>query len=235
MSEFQSVLREEFKASQEYREAYAEDFLNTWVATQCKVLREQRGMTQEQLAEKIGTKQAGVSRLENVNYSAWKTGTLRKIARALGVRLKVTFETYGTLLDEADYFSREYLRRPDFEHDPAFSAASAVTVDDRPTLAGGHIRYFLNTGIATLASGKGVAATLVGRASLGEVAEPSVIGGGTLPVGFVSAQPGSTQRPGLAKVLQLSGKQPTGVTTHDIGRSSDVGSGKKTPLMEAIV
>jgi transcriptional regulator with XRE-family HTH domain len=130
MSEFQTVLveqnegirerlKEEF-LDPEYRYAYAEDFLNTSVAIQIKVLREHRDMTQEELADKIGTKQAGVSRLENVNYSAWKTETLRNIAKALGVRLKITFETFGTLLDEAAQFSREALSRPDFEHDPAF-------------------------------------------------------------------------------------------------------------------
>ncbi len=126
MSESRETLKEEFKANKEYREAYAEDFLNTWVATQIKVLREQRGMTQQELAEKIGTQQAGVSRLENVNYSAWKTETLRKIARALGARLKITFETYGSLLDEADHFSRESLQCPDFDHDPAFAPAPEI-------------------------------------------------------------------------------------------------------------
>jgi ribosome-binding protein aMBF1 (putative translation factor) len=71
------TLKNEF-SDPEYRYAYAEDFLNTWVATQIRVLREQRGMTQQDLAEAIGTKQAGVSRVENVNYSAWKTETLRR-------------------------------------------------------------------------------------------------------------------------------------------------------------
>jgi transcriptional regulator with XRE-family HTH domain len=107
---------------EEYRYAYAEDFLNTFVATQIRVLREQRGMTQGQLAEKIGTKQAGVSRYENVNHSSWKTDTLRTIARALGVRLKITFEPFGSLLDEAGSFSAESLRRPEFKNDPAFSS-----------------------------------------------------------------------------------------------------------------
>jgi transcriptional regulator with XRE-family HTH domain len=119
MSEYQNSLKSEFQ-DEDYRYAYAEDYLNTSIATQIKVLREQRRMTQQELATKIGTKQAGVSRLENVNYSAWKTQTLRKIGRALGVRLKITFETFGTLLDETAGFSREALQRPDFAEDPAF-------------------------------------------------------------------------------------------------------------------
>jgi transcriptional regulator with XRE-family HTH domain len=104
----------------EYRYAYAEDFLNTWVATQIVTLREQRGLKQDDFGRLIGTKQPGVSRLENVNHSTWKTETLKRIARALGVRLKISFESFGTLLSEDERFSRQYLKRPKFEDDPAF-------------------------------------------------------------------------------------------------------------------
>ncbi len=124
MSESRNELKKEFQ-DKEYREAYAEDFLNTSSATQIVVLREQRGLTQEQLAQKIGTHQAGISRIENVNYSAWNIRTLKKIAFALDVRLKVSFETFGSLLDEAEAFSRESLQRPFFEKDPAFQSPNS--------------------------------------------------------------------------------------------------------------
>jgi transcriptional regulator with XRE-family HTH domain len=104
----------------EYRQAYAEDFLNTYVATQIQVLREQRGFSQEQLAELIGTKQPGVSRLENVNHSSWKTDTLRKVAGALDVWLKISFESYADLVTDATRFGREILERPKFEDDLFF-------------------------------------------------------------------------------------------------------------------
>lgn len=119
MSESRPRLNEEF-FEKEYRHAYAEDFLNTKIATQIRVLREQRGWTQAELAERIGTKQAGISRLENVNYSARKIETLKKIARAFDVRLNAGFETFGSLLDEAQGFNRKSLERPSFEGDPVF-------------------------------------------------------------------------------------------------------------------
>lgn len=119
MSESRDTLKKEF-LDPEYRYAYAEDFLNTLIATQIRVLRDQRRLTQEEVSVLIGTKQAGVSRLENVNYSSWKTETLRKIARALKVRLKITFEDFTTLLDDAENFSRESLERVSFEEDPTF-------------------------------------------------------------------------------------------------------------------
>jgi len=123
---FDDSRREELK-NPEYRQAYADDYLNTFVATQIQVLREQRGLTQEELAGLIGTKQPGISRLENVNYSAWNTETLRKIAYALGVRLRISFETYGDLLIESSSFGRRSLQRPKFEQDPIIYPAEAMS------------------------------------------------------------------------------------------------------------
>jgi transcriptional regulator with XRE-family HTH domain len=117
----ENPLRQELiDEDEEYRYAYAEDFLNTYIATQIKVLRDEREMKQEDLAQAIGTKQSGISRLENVNYSNWKTETLKKLARAFGVRLRISFETFGSLLSEDAEFSREALKRPKFEDDPVF-------------------------------------------------------------------------------------------------------------------
>jgi len=118
--------REELIASfrdREYRESYAEDFLNTSIATQLRVLREQRELTQAELAEAVGTKQTAISRIENVNNTARNIGTLLQIAFNFGCRLKVSFETFGTLIDESLQFSRANLQRPDFAADPVFHGA----------------------------------------------------------------------------------------------------------------
>src|ERR1035437_4083999 len=117
MSVIGDALRRELR-DQEYSEGYAESFLNACVATQIKVLREQREMSQPQLANLIGTTQSGISRIENVNYSSWNVGTLKKLARAFNVRLKVSFEPYGTLPEEVDNFSRNALERPSRDVDP---------------------------------------------------------------------------------------------------------------------
>jgi transcriptional regulator with XRE-family HTH domain len=125
MSNFNDRLKEEFN-DPEYRESYADDYLNTYVATQIQVLREQRHLSQEELAELVGTKQPGISRLENVNHSSWKTETLKKIAHALGVRLKISFETYGDLLRESNSFGRTSLQRPTFDKDPIIHPVEAM-------------------------------------------------------------------------------------------------------------
>jgi len=146
-------LRDEFiREDEDYRYAYAEDFLNTYIATQIKVLRDQRQMKQEDLANAIGTKQSGISRLENVNYSNWKTDTLKKLARALGVRLRISFETFGSLLDEDATFSRERLMRPKFEDDPAFSDNTAdANATEQPETA--RLLKVVNTGPETAVYG----------------------------------------------------------------------------------
>lgn len=120
MSDIERALRTELR-DPEYSEAYAESFLNAFVATQIKVIREQRQMTQAQLATAIGTTQAGVSRIENVNYSSWSVRTLIKLARAFGVRLKVSFEPFGTLPDEVMAFNRVTLERVKREEDPGLT------------------------------------------------------------------------------------------------------------------
>ena len=51
-------------------------------------LREQRGMTQADLAKAIGTRQANVSRLERFDTNL-TLGTLEKVAQALGANLQI--------------------------------------------------------------------------------------------------------------------------------------------------
>jgi len=125
MSELLEQLRQDF-ADEDYRNSYSESFMNSYVAAQIKILRETYPLTQAELADKIGTQQPGVARLENVNYSAWKVETLRKIARALDVRLKITFEEFGTLIDDVEGFNREAILRAPFDRDPVFSPVSAL-------------------------------------------------------------------------------------------------------------
>jgi ribosome-binding protein aMBF1 (putative translation factor) len=55
-------------------------------------LREQRGISQAKLAEKIGTKQPALSRLERGGFKNASLDTLRKIADALDARLVVKLQ-----------------------------------------------------------------------------------------------------------------------------------------------
>lgn len=103
-------LRKKF-SDREIAHAYVDEFLNMSIATQLKVLREQRQLTQKKLADVAGMKQERISVLENINYSSWSINTLRKLAAALDVRLRVSFETFGSCLAEMENFTRESLER----------------------------------------------------------------------------------------------------------------------------
>jgi transcriptional regulator with XRE-family HTH domain len=117
MSDTSDNLRVELR-DPEFSEGYAESFLNSYIATQIKVIREQRKMKQADLAREVGTTQTAISRIENVNYSSWNVNTLKKLARAFHLRLMVSFETYGTLPDEVGKFTQESLQRAERENDP---------------------------------------------------------------------------------------------------------------------
>ena len=59
-------------------------------ALQITKLREAHGLTQEQLAERVGTTQQTISRLESATYRGHSLRTLRRIAEALDAEVVVT-------------------------------------------------------------------------------------------------------------------------------------------------
>jgi len=56
-----------------------------WLGQRVKQLREQRAMTQEELAQRSGVSLSTVARLEQTSWPAAAT-TVKKLAKALGVR-----------------------------------------------------------------------------------------------------------------------------------------------------
>ena len=54
-------------------------------------LREQKGISQQQLAKLMGTSQQAISRIESGEYEGFTLKTLEKIAEATGMRVKIEF------------------------------------------------------------------------------------------------------------------------------------------------
>ena len=119
MNQLLDRLKSDFQ-NEDARYEYADSVVNAFVSAQIKELREDRDLSQGKLAELIGTKQSGVSRLERSDYSSWKVETLRKLARAFGVRLRLGFEEFGTILDDVAGFEPKDLLPRRFEDDPVF-------------------------------------------------------------------------------------------------------------------
>jgi len=61
------------------------------VAHQIVLLRENLGISQAELARRMGTKQQTISRLESGNYEGFTLKTLMKIAEATKTQVVVTF------------------------------------------------------------------------------------------------------------------------------------------------
>jgi transcriptional regulator with XRE-family HTH domain len=117
MSDFETRLAADLSQGQEYRDAYSEAFSNEHLATQIQMLRKQRGWTQAELGQKIGSNQGRVSVYEDEDYGKWSLETLRKMASVFGLWVKVSFESYGSLIQEAAHFQPQQLLRSDFEND----------------------------------------------------------------------------------------------------------------------
>jgi len=68
-----------------------EERLNLQIAQAIYQARTKAGVTQKQLAEKAGTAQPNIARLEDADYQGHSLPMLRRVARALGLRLELRF------------------------------------------------------------------------------------------------------------------------------------------------
>ena len=89
LSSFDEYLREQLR-DPEFQERFDAANRSLEVAVQLAELRRQRGWTQVQVAELLGTRQQDVSRLENPAYRRQSLSLLRRYAHALGADLVVT-------------------------------------------------------------------------------------------------------------------------------------------------
>ena len=90
------------------------------VATQIRVLRQNRDMSQKDLANAMQTSQNAISRLESPRYGKPNISTLRKIAAFFDVGLVVRFAPFSEIADWTSTLSEKSLNVPSFQDDPGF-------------------------------------------------------------------------------------------------------------------
>lgn len=73
------------------REMIDEETINARVASLIFEARTAAGLTQEQLATLVGTKQPAIARLEDADYEGHSLSMLARIASALGRKLEIDF------------------------------------------------------------------------------------------------------------------------------------------------
>ncbi len=76
--------RDELRSDPEYQAIYAEEAAKSELWLQLVEARQAAGLTQQQVAERMGVSQAQVARIEKAGYDAYTLRTLRRYLDALG-------------------------------------------------------------------------------------------------------------------------------------------------------
>jgi ribosome-binding protein aMBF1 (putative translation factor) len=83
------ILQQLTSEDSEMEEMIKESSLHAELAQLIYQVRTQAGLTQQQLADRIGTKQSVIARLEDAEYEGHSLLMLQRIARALNQRLEI--------------------------------------------------------------------------------------------------------------------------------------------------
>lgn len=89
MSDLKKYIERRKRTDPEFAAGYDEGYENFKIGVLLQMSREQAELTQEEVAQKMGTKKSAISRIEN-HAENITLSTLRKYAKALGK--KVQFE-----------------------------------------------------------------------------------------------------------------------------------------------
>src|SRR5437868_7391122 len=72
-------------------EQYEEEVINAEIARKIYDLRTKAGLTQQELANRVGTSKSAICRLEDADYEGHSLSMLKRIAEALDKRVEIRF------------------------------------------------------------------------------------------------------------------------------------------------
>jgi len=90
MSDLQRYISTRKRKDTKFAKDFVEGYEEFNIGVMVKTLRKEQGLTQEELALKLGSKKSAISRLEN-HAEDIKLSTLAHLATALGKQIKVEF------------------------------------------------------------------------------------------------------------------------------------------------
>lgn len=108
------------KSSLVARDAYVQAEVTTALAHQIRAIRLQRNWSQADLAKKMGTTQAAVSRMEDPSYGRLSIKTLLDLSRVFDTGLRVQFISTITMLHETFKPKAQLREVPSFEEEAPF-------------------------------------------------------------------------------------------------------------------
>lgn len=88
MSDLENYIDKRKKKDPEFAEGFEQGYREFKIGVLLKQAREQAGLSQEELAKRLGTKKTAISRIEN-HAQDIKLSTIQKVAKALGKNLEV--------------------------------------------------------------------------------------------------------------------------------------------------
>jgi ribosome-binding protein aMBF1 (putative translation factor) len=105
------ILRQRYVGEDAQRKASLEqERVNAEVARTIFELREQAGLSQTELANRVGTTQSVISRLEDCDYDGHSLSMLSRIAKALNQQVQVVIQPKDPELETVRFAFREVIR-----------------------------------------------------------------------------------------------------------------------------
>jgi ribosome-binding protein aMBF1 (putative translation factor) len=86
------IVEQRVRKSATYRKTFERTLHQIGMALLVREMREDAGLTQDELAKKVGTTQSAIARLEDTEYTGHSLTMLERIAMACGVALKLHAE-----------------------------------------------------------------------------------------------------------------------------------------------
>jgi transcriptional regulator with XRE-family HTH domain len=118
----------------EYRRVFAEEHVGTGLAFQIRRMREAKGWTQENIAQRTGKAQETISQWENPSYGRYSLSTLKQLAAAFDVALLVRLVSFSELADWTVDINPQRLTPPSYEEERQMPIWGVVGTGGEPAV-----------------------------------------------------------------------------------------------------
>jgi len=89
MSDIDRYIKSRKKTDPEFARGFDEGYRDFKIGVILRQAREEAGLTQEELADRVGTQKTAISRIEN-HAEDIRLSTIQKVAKALGKSLEIS-------------------------------------------------------------------------------------------------------------------------------------------------
>ena len=89
MNDLDRYIKKRKKTDPDFAKGFDEGYRDFKIGVILRQARKEAGLTQEELADRVGTRKTAISRIEN-HAEDIKLSTIRKVAKALGKNLEIS-------------------------------------------------------------------------------------------------------------------------------------------------